>query len=79
MRIGVAIEHAHESEHRLFVSKHCMVFFRLAVFSEFDRYKFYVCESYFHAESISASPMIIACNSGELFLFFTRLFNVNVL
>ena len=44
--------------------------FCLTVFSDFDRYKFYVCEVHFRAESIGASPVIIACNLGKLFVFF---------
>ena len=42
-------------------------------------YKFCVCEAHFHTESIGASPMIIAFNSGKLFVFSTRLLNVNIL
>ena len=44
--------------------------FYLTVFSDFDRYKFYVCEASFRAESIGASPVIIAYNSGKLCAFF---------
>ena len=53
--------------------------FCLTVFLDFDHYKFYVCEAHFHDELIGASPVIIACNLGKLFAFFTRLLNVNVL
>ena len=52
--------------------------FCLTVFSDFDHYKFYVCEAHVSAESIRTSPVIIACNSEKLFAFFTRLLNVNV-
>ena len=44
--------------------------FHLTVFLDFDCCKFYVCEAHFHAEAIGASPVIIACNSGKLFMFF---------
>ena len=43
--------------------------FCLTAFSDFDRYKFYVCEAHFRAELIGASPAIIACNSKKLFAF----------
>ena len=53
--------------------------FCVTVFLDFDSYEFYVCEAHFCAESIGASPVIIACNLGKLFMFFTRLLNVKVL
>ena len=43
--------------------------FCLTVFSDYDCYRFYLCEAHFHAESIGACPGIIACNSGKLFAF----------
>ena len=43
--------------------------FCLTVFSDFNHYKFWVCEAHFHAESIGASSMIIACNSGKVLTF----------
>ena len=57
-------------ERRSVCRSHCMVFFCLTVSSDFNRYKFYVCEAHFRAESIGASPVIIACNLGKLFAFF---------
>ena len=45
--------------------------FGLTVFSDFDRYKFYVCEAHFRAELIGAGLMIIVGNSGKVFAFFT--------
>ena len=56
----------------------CMMLFA-TVFSDFDCYKFAVREAHFWAESIGASPVIIACKLGKLFKFFTRLLRVNVL
>ena len=52
----------------------------LTVFSDFNCCEFCACEACFHAELIGASLVMIACNSGKLFVFFsTRLLNVNVL
>ena len=56
-------------ERRTVCHSQCMVFC-LTAFSDFNRYKFYVCEAHFYSESIGASPMIAACNSGKLFAFF---------
>ena len=54
-----------------------MVVFYLTTFPDVNHSKFQVYEVHFHAESIGASPVIIACKTGELFwIFFYYRFSV---
>ena len=43
--------------------------FRLATFTNSHKHKFVVSEARFHAESIGASPVIIAHKTAKLFKF----------
>ncbi len=42
---------------------------RLTTFSYLDRYKNRVPEAHFHADSVNASCVIVACIAAELFAF----------
>ena len=56
---------------------HYMMFL-LSCFSHFDHYMFYVCRAHFHAELISASPIILH-EKHENYSRFGSLLNMNAL
>ena len=50
--------------------------FCFTTFSSVHNYKFYIWQVHFHAQSIKASPVTIACKTAKLFVF--SLINIDI-